>query len=188
MIEGLPLSRMLGLMLIAVTVAAKLLYRRRLQLAPPPKAFWCFMAYLVVYLVLGFNTILRFPENPELAGMVVQGLKTQIQLLVLFWISYDMMQYERITRGALLCLGASCLIVALLQYLGIAGDITSQGRTAAFGANANRIGGILSLGLLVVVGLAYGRKTTNLKTRLFFWLCTGRLWPPWLWSRVLAVP
>jgi O-antigen ligase len=85
------------------------------------------------------------------------------------------LQYERIRKGALLTLAASVVIVAVLQSLGITDSITAQDRTAAFEANENLIADVLSLGLLIVVGLAYGRAKTDLKSRLLFWLFGGVL-------------
>jgi O-antigen ligase len=174
-IGGFPLSRILGFILVAVAIAAALLGKHRLRLEVPPKAFWFFMVYLGVYVALGVNVIVNSGPDAGLQTPVIQGIRTLIQLLIVFWISYNLMQYERITKGALQTLALSCIIVAGLQSLGMTGDITTQGRQAAFGSNENMIAEILSLGLLIVVGLAYGRENTDLKSRFVFWLCSGVL-------------
>ena len=54
-LERLPLSRLLGLILIAVTMATMVLPGARFRLGRPPKAFWCFAAYLLIYAALGIK-------------------------------------------------------------------------------------------------------------------------------------
>ena len=53
--------------------------------------------------------------------------------------------------------------------------LRTQDRTAAFDANENLIALVLSMGLLIIIGLAYKGEKTDLKTRLFVWLCSGVL-------------
>ncbi len=156
-------------------MAVALVNRRRFHLRLPPNAFWWFAVYLVVYVALGSKIIVSFGSEPDVIELVIQGIKGLVQLLVVFWISYNLMQYERITKGALLTLAVSCIIVAGLQSLGMTGDIAAQDRQAAFDSNENIIAEILSLGLLTIIGLAYGREKSDLQTRLLFWLCSGVL-------------
>ena len=174
-IGEVSLSRMLGFLLVAVMMAAALLQKRRFHFELPPKAFWWFAGYLVVYAALGYNIILSDTEGSVLAAEVVQGIKTLVQLLIVFWVSYNLFRYERIIKGSLVTLTASCILVAVLQSLGITDSITSQDRLAAFDANENLIAEVLSLGLLIVAALAYVRDKTDLKTRLLFWLGSGGL-------------
>ena len=119
---------MIGFILVAVTITVALLGKHRLRLEVPPKAFWCFMVYLGVYVVLGVNIIVNSGPDAGLQAPVIQGIKTLIQLLFVFWISYNLMQYERIIKGTLLTLAVSCIAVAVLQSLGMTGDIGSQDR------------------------------------------------------------
>ena len=174
-LAGIPLSRILGFILVAVTVTVVVLHRPRLRFDPPPKAFWCFAAYLVLYSALGYRMIVSGAEAGLLPEDVAQGIKTLVQLLVFFWISYNLLQYERIVKGTLLTLAASCIFIAVLQSFGLTDDLRSQDRIAAFDANENQIAEILSLGLLVVIGLGYGRAKTELKIRLLCWLCSAGL-------------
>ena len=118
-LAGIPLSRILGFVLVAVTVTVVVLHRPRLRFDLPPKAFWCFAAYLVVYSALGYRMIVSGAETGLLPEDVVQGIKTLVQLLVFFWISYNLLQYERIVKGTLLTLAASCVFIAVLQSFGI---------------------------------------------------------------------
>ena len=165
----------LGFILIAVTIAVVLLHKRRFRFEPPPKAFWCFSVYLVVYAGLGLNVIAGVGAEVGFTEFVFQGIKTLLQLLIFFWISYNLMCYQRITNGALMSLAASCFLVAVLQSLGMTSNITTQDRVAAFDSNENLIAFVLSIGFLIFVGLAYERVKNNLKTRLLFWSCSGAL-------------
>ena len=73
---------------------------------------------------LGLNVIVSFGLQAGLADSIIQGIKTLIQLLIFFWISYSLLQYDRIRKGALLTLAVSCVLVAFLQFLGVTDDIT----------------------------------------------------------------
>jgi O-antigen ligase len=168
-IGGFALSRLLGFLLVAVTIAAAFLQKRHFRFLLPPKAFWFFVAYFIVYVALGYNMIVMGVYDAYLTEEVFQGVKTLTQLLIFFWISYNLLQYDRIRRGVLLSLAGSCIVVAILQALGLTDSITAQTRTAAFGANENLMGEVLSIGLLIVVGLTYGRDKADSRSRLFFW-------------------
>lgn len=174
-IGGLQIARMLGFILAAVILAIKTLRPSRLEFAFPPKAFWCFVAYFIVYITLGLNTIWSFPLEPVLADMFIQGIKTFVQLFILLWISYNLLQYERIKHGSMVALAASCVIVAALQISGLEADTKYQDRRAAFDADPNGIAAILALGLLILVAYSYDRGKFALKTRLVFGLSIAGL-------------
>jgi O-antigen ligase len=70
--------------------------------------------------------------------------------------------------------GATVLL-AVLQLAGITSAVSSQGRMAAFEGNPNTLATILSLGLLVVFGLGYGRQKEEGKARALFWVSCGIL-------------
>jgi O-antigen ligase len=157
------LSKLVG---YAFMMAA--LLRPRLSLKCPPRAFWLFTLYLCVVALLGML------QEPQFHSLIVTQLFTQTQLLILFCISYNLMRYERIRQGTVLALAVSCVVLGILM----ASDITAggtHGRATAFGANPNAIAGVLSLGLLALVGFAYGREHVGLKVRLLTWLSFGIL-------------
>ena len=89
-------------------------------------------------------------------------------MLVLFWISYNLMREESVVKGTLLSLSVSVVALTLLQILGLAGE-TVKDRATAFDANPNSVAVVLSIGLLALFGLAYGRQLTDWKIRLTFW-------------------
>jgi O-antigen ligase len=157
---------------LGVALAALALLQPRLCYKFPPKAFWWFVAYVFGYALYGAYLILTLPRVPGFAGSIIFGLFKFIQLLLLFWISYNLMKYERIVKGALLLLATSTILLAILQFLGIT-SVVEGSRTTAFRANPNTLATILSLGLLVLVGLAFGREKRDWKAFLLFWLCSG---------------
>lgn len=158
------LTRFIGFLLLAVA-----LVQPRLCFRWPPDAFWCFAVYLFVYTILGFL------QDAVYQSAMVARLFTLSQMLVLFWVSYNLLRYERVLRGTLLTLSVSCVCVAVLQFLGISSQEVGQERLTAFGDNPNAVGVQLSVGLLALSGLAYGRKISTWQLRLLFWLCTGLL-------------
>jgi O-antigen ligase len=89
-------------------------------------------------------------------------------MLVLFWLSYNLFREEEVARGSLIAIGLAAIVIVLLQLAGLAGE-TERGRATVFDANPNGVAAVLSVGFLAVFGLAYGRKSTEWKTRLLFW-------------------
>src|SRR5262249_39885652 len=153
---GLPYtpSKLFGYLLILLT----LLMERDLFLWRPPKAFWCFVIYLIVYAFRGIIEVFGDPQKAEFRGEIIGQLFTMCQMLVLFWISYNLMRSERVKKGTVLALALSCSVLAFLQALGITNSNVAQERISAFGENPNTLASVLSLGLLALVGVAYARK------------------------------
>lgn len=158
------LTRLIGFLLLAAAML-----QPRLCFRWPPDAFWCFAVYLFVYTILGFL------QDSVYQSAMITRLFTLSQMLVLFWVSYNLLRYDRVSRGTLLTLAVSCVCVAVLQIVGISSQEIDHERLTAFGDDANAVGVQLSLGLLALAGLAYGRKITNWRLRLLFWLCTSIL-------------
>lgn len=135
----------------------------------PPGVFWCFALHLYIYAILGYL------QNSEFTSLIISQLCTLIQMLLLFWISYNLMRYEQVSKGTLVALAASCILLSFLQVLGFTGEIEANNRASVFGENPNVLGTVLSLGLLVLLGLAHSRKEIALTVRLFLLLCYGIL-------------
>jgi O-antigen ligase len=80
-------------------------------------------------------------------------------------------------------LAVSCTLLAILLALGAGSESTqlsSKGlaeeeRISAFGDDPNTTAGVLSLGILALVGLTYDRKKANLRGRLLAWVGIGVL-------------
>jgi hypothetical protein len=158
------ISRMIGLMFLAVAPL-----QPRLCFKWPPHVFWCFAVYLFGYAMMGFL------QGPALQSAITTRLFTLVQLLILFWVSYNLMRYERVLKGTLLTLAASCVLLAVLQAAGVAGEEIARGRMTAFEANPNTLANIFALGLLGLAGLAYGRNNKDRTVRFLFWGCSGML-------------
>jgi O-antigen ligase len=162
--DGLfALSRVIGyVFLLATPLQPSVCFR------PPGGAFVCFLTYLYVVAVLGIM------QKPAFTPAINTQLFTLLQMLILFWISYNLLRYEKVVKGTLIMLATSCIALAVLQVLGITSEDAAD-RMSAFGENPNALASALSLGLLALVGLAYGRRKTDLKARFLAWLCFGVL-------------
>jgi O-antigen ligase len=122
----------------------------------PPAAFWCFATYVLIF------ALLMVFQPPELLEEILDRLLTLTQLLLLFWIAYNLMRYPRVAGGALLALGVSGAACALLQVAGLSAAEAADERVAAFGQNPNELSSILALGLLALLGLCYRRERSAL--------------------------
>jgi O-antigen ligase len=162
----LSLSKITGLFFGLTT-----LLRLRLCFRRPPKAFWYFFAYLFVVMMM-----IPFQE-PRFTTMIIVRLITMAQLLIIFWVSFNLMGEERFLKRALLTLIAGCTILAILMLLGVGNvqDPRWEDRDSALGTNPNTLSTILSLGLLALCGLAFGRQKSDLKALFLMAFCSGLL-------------
>ena len=169
-IAGLPLARLLGLLFLAVTILQpRQLYKR------PPKAFWYFAVYIAVTAASGINAIMDAPQSGMFVSPIITTLFTRIQLLVFFWLSFNLLASQEVMKGTALTLAFSCVILAVLQMFGLTASEVGQGRETAFDANPNTLSAVMSVGLLALVGLAYGRKDVDKKVRLLAWASSAIL-------------
>lgn len=134
----------------------------------PPKAFWYFAVYVLVLICLGIQL------ESELQIRVIKGSFQYGQWLILLWICYNLMRYERVVRGTLLMLATSCTALAVLQVLGITSRIEGD-RVIAGTGTPHLLGTILSLGLLALMGLAYSWKGMGRRVRWLAWSGFGVL-------------
>ncbi len=151
-------------LLIGMALTGAALLQPRVCFNPPPFAFWCFVGYFVVCLALGTT------QNLEYIRPVFTKLMTLAQMLLLMWISFNLLRYPEICRSALLLFVAACAILSILQVLGIGTVRMAQGRSSMFGDNANTVGGTLSLGLITLVGITYGRTIVERRLTLLAWV------------------
>jgi O-antigen ligase len=151
----------LGLMLVAFT-------QPHLCFRAPPKAFRLFAGYVAVYVLLGLSTIAD-PQKTGLAREILIQLSSLIQLLVFFWIANNLLCAERVRRHTLLTLAFSCIVLAGLIAVGAASDRQGD-RASTFGENPNLAAIVFSIGLMALVGLAYGRRSKEKKLLVLAWV------------------
>jgi O-antigen ligase len=159
------LSSLIGFLFITVA-----LLQPALTFGELPRPFWYFVAYLFVFVCLG---ILQIPEHSLF--IFVTRLLTIIQMLALFWISFNLFQHQQLIKGALLAFGAGCVLLSILQVGGSAAMAISGGRVSALSQDANSLGSVLGLGLLALLGLAYGRTSQDGRINWALWICSGGL-------------
>jgi len=157
--ETFGLTRVTGL-LLAVTA----LTQPKVTLRRPPAPFWWFGAYVIAVFISGVPHLDAYPS--EIALRVL----TLTQVLVMFWIVYNLLRDDVRSARALLVFAMACGVVALLMSLGVyqTSIATARGVRLSFaGGNANQVGTTLMLGLLTLVGLGY---TARLAGRWWKWV------------------
>jgi O-antigen ligase len=115
-----------------------------------PAAFWCFSLYLAAYVLAALY------QGPEYRGEIIQRLLTLVQMLMLLWISSNLLRSEQTVRHVLGAFSAACALLSVLQLIGIT-SVTYRGgenRISALGEQPNIIAAVLALGLLTLVTFA----------------------------------
>jgi O-antigen ligase len=134
-----------------------------------PAPYWCFFIYLYVFGVTFVLNGAWYAPDPEVRKLFI--LVTQPLLISIA--ACNMMRDDRIARRALLTLVAGCVGLALLQAAGVADSMVDLGgkvqRATVLGQNPNRTSRLLGTGLLVVIGLTYGRERDGLRPRMIAW-------------------
>ena len=151
-LERFTFSKMAGyLMLLVALIYPRVSFRRF------PPAGWFFTLYiLIVVCMVPF-------QRAAYLDVIRSSLFRLVQMLVLFWISYNLLRYQRM---AVLMLGAfatSCAALAVLNTLGVATEsVASRGieRSAAFGRDPNGVASMFAVGLVATArsGVRANRK------------------------------
>lgn len=153
------LSKLTGIMLIAVA-----LLQPEVSFKKPPMPFWYFLVYILICLVLANWHVPRIKE------LVTTYVFTLGLLLILFWVSCNLLKDKVLVKGTLLSFVGSCIVLAGLMLAG-SGQSIAQGRMTALSQNANSVGATMSLGLLALLGLVYGRNDMDKRLKHLAWLC-----------------
>jgi O-antigen ligase len=148
---GIPVSvtRFVGYFFFLVALLNPGICFRRI-----PTAQWWFGAYVCIYALLGLFQPIMYTEE------IYSRVFTLVQLMALFWISFNLLSIPRVARGALLTLSVSCALFAAMQTAGI-GDQPSDGdeqRSAFLGQNPNQVANYFAMALVALVGLVYSRN------------------------------
>ena len=152
---------------VGALLLASTLLQPELFLRWPPAGFWCFVVYLYLFATLGAL------EPAAYRPFLWRSALLLAQLLTLCWIAYCLMREPRVAERALLSLSAACAVLALLQVTGIASSAADVGarveRITAFGFHPNNLARILTLGLLALIGLTYGRGKSFFQPVFLSW-------------------
>jgi O-antigen ligase len=151
-------------MIIGMALTGAALLQPRICFNPPPGAFWCFVGYLILCLALGTT------QNLGYMNLALTRLTKFAQMLLLMWICFNLLRYPEICKNALLIFIAACAILAVLLITGVGTRGVAQGRSSLFGDNANTVAGTLSLGLITLVGITYGRTIVERRLTLLAWI------------------
>jgi hypothetical protein len=142
-----------------------------------PRALAYFAAYVFIVMCLA---VIHEPDYTALwigsyTSLWITRLVTLVQMLVLFWVVFNLFHDQRLIKGAFISLGISCVMLSIIQISGGAANAIAQGRVTALSQDANTVGSVLSLGLLALLGLAYGRNTRDRNVGLLAWVCMGSI-------------
>ena len=94
----------------------------------------------------------------------IKLLTLTVQIFFLMWSGYNLMRYERIMKTALMTLVISCSVISVMQLLGVAATqwefYDAGSRTSVLGQNPNNMANNISLGVVALMGFAFGRNKT----------------------------
>jgi O-antigen ligase len=137
-------------------------------LRKPPAAVWLFVAYAYAYwAAVGVG-------GGYFATDAIRATIILLQLVLMVTIGANILQEQQVAERALLIFATACVILAAMTMLGIGtkADIdvdTQMVRMTVFGQNANRAARVLGSGLLVLVGLTYGRARALIRPAWLVW-------------------
>lgn len=155
---NLSLARIAGVLLTLCFLADIRLWPWRL-----PPVWWLFAAFFGIFMF----SMLRY----DLTNFMV--VFQQFQLIMLFFISYNLFLIKDVPRGALLAFAVSCGTAAVMTYLGLNEDVYSsiyQERMMGLGRNPNLYAKMLGIGALAAIGLGHVRREKITKYLPLVWL------------------
>jgi len=151
----------------ALLIGAAMLWPTRC-LRKPPAAVWLFVAYAYAYWA-GVGMGGGFFATDAIRATIIL-----LQLVLVVTIVTNIMQNHQLADRALLIFAIACIILAAMTMLGIGtkADVdpdSNMVRMTVFGQNANRAARVLGTGLLVLIGLAYGRARALIRPAWLVW-------------------
>lgn len=161
---GLPfeLAAFTGVLFLLAALA-----QTRVSFFRPPSALWWLFSYLIAYV---FVSLLFGVERKSDAA---KALFLLLQAMLICWCAYSLLRHEQLAIGALLTFVAACSLLALIQITGVAGTPVEVASTAerlsSFGQNPNKLGRTLGMGVIALIGLAFGMEKSLLRARFLAW-------------------
>lgn len=158
-----PPTVVLGILILSI------LLQPRLFLRWPPKAFWCFIVYIYLFVAWGLT------EPAVFRSLFIHDATVLIQLTVLSWLAFNIMRDRETALRGLLALAIACSLLGVMQLSGMAhSTIEAKGsvvRAAAFGLHPNHLARIIVLGMLALVGTLYARQQRSTRLVLIISSC-----------------
>jgi O-antigen ligase len=116
-----------------------------------PTALWCFLAYVIIYILNGSFVSVEF--IPKYIGRFI----TLVQLIIFFWIGLALLKEEKIMKGTLIAYSVSSAILALCMILRLPGfseSMTTNNaeRYTALGFGSNDLANLLALAAVMLIG------------------------------------
>lgn len=147
----------------AIFLAVTMLQPRRCY-GRIPGAVWPFVGFLCA---LALSASLNFLNS---TSELMQAFLLLIQGVLVLWAAANLLEDETTAKGALFALAIACVLRAALPLVGIGRTQThvwtGGERLTAFGQNENNAAMILAGGLIVLLGIGYGRARPLIKQRL----------------------
>lgn len=158
--ENFSLAKVAGLIFFGVA-----LLQPRVCFRFPPFAFWLFLLYLGFYGLVAIGGDAKYDRSILMKGF------SNVQMIVLFWMAYNVLHDKKAVKGFLLAFIGACLslVVGGLFMEGVTGGMKAgdQERLVTLGVDPNTTGATFALGLMATMGLAYGRQNPHLQIKLF---------------------
>ncbi len=154
------ISRLLGYVFIGFA-----LLEPRMSFRKPPGALWWFAVYVGLYVFMGLYQ--AWVYWPEIFSTIIR----LIQFLVLLWLGYNMLQQDQTVKRVLWGFGLSCVVVGGLLVGGVGTHHVHRavGRETVFSQGPNTIAGIIALGGVTLIGMAYGKASARRMTKFVAW-------------------
>lgn len=155
-----------GTLIGAVLLATTIFCPRTCFRAVNAPVAWFFAFFWVWCLSFVLGGAMYGPE-------VWQAFLRLLQLLLIFWVSCNLMRTEGTARGVLISLLIATIGLALLQITGVANAESDFGggvhRATVLAQNPNRTSRFLAAGALIAIGLSYGRAQNVIRPRILAW-------------------
>ncbi len=156
-----------AIFLLATPLQLRACYARR------PAALVWFAVYLYAFAVSAAwnarHAAATDVNNASYGTEVTKLFALLLQVVLVFWAAYNLLQSPRVARFTLVVLALACTVRALLPVLGIARTshaIWGGGeRITALGQNANNSAMILAAGFVALLGLQYRAERPLVRPR-----------------------
>jgi O-antigen ligase len=143
------------------------LLQPRVAFRKPPTAFWSFAGFLYIFALAASLNFLNDQRE------VLQLFLLILQNVLIFWAAYNVLRDEHVTTNALVVYVTACVIRAILPIVGIGRTTrtvwTGGERWTWLGQNENNSAMFMAAGLIILVGLTYGRTRSAIRPRLLAW-------------------